>query len=157
MKHIKKLWNDPVGASVIGSIIFLILTSIGNGRYYGELEGLRKGDYAFDAVAAAGSRKLGSDNGRFIVDELSIEFQNLKQNTALLKDIAKRTNGKFYNINNKQEIKSIIDDIINNSNFKTKPITLRNDFQLWNWIWLLLISIACFAAEWFIRKRKGLL
>ncbi|MBR3090523.1 MAG: VWA domain-containing protein [Bacteroidetes bacterium] len=135
----------------------LILTSIGNGRYYGELEGLRKGDYAFDAVATAGSRKLGSDNGRFIVDELSIEFQNLKQNTALLKDIAKRTNGKFYNINNKQEIKSIIDDIINNSNFKTKPITLRNDFQLWNWIWLLLISIACFAAEWFIRKRKGLL
>lgn len=29
MNIFKKLWNDPVGASVIGSIIFIILTSIG--------------------------------------------------------------------------------------------------------------------------------
>lgn len=29
MKYLKKLWNDPVGASVIGSVIFVILASIG--------------------------------------------------------------------------------------------------------------------------------
>lgn len=29
MKYLKKLWNDPVGASVIGSFIFMILVSIG--------------------------------------------------------------------------------------------------------------------------------
>lgn len=37
MKYLKKLWNDPVGASVIGSFIFMILVSIGAAvfKYFG--------------------------------------------------------------------------------------------------------------------------
>lgn len=135
----------------------ILLTSIGSGRYYGIVEGLSKGDYYFDANVKDESRKIGSDNGRFTIGEISIEFQNLKQNTDLLNTIAYRTNGKFYNANNKKEIENIIDDIIKNDNFKTKPITLRNELHIWNWIWLLLIAIFCLAIEWFLRKRKGLL
>ncbi len=130
------------------------LTSIGNGRYYSLVEGLSKGDYSFAGEASMGKRKLGKDSGRFMVGELAVEFQNLKQNTSLLKTIAKRTKGKFYT---SQNMNSLITDIKNAPNFKTQIIPNRSEFLLWNWVVLLILSIACFSIEWFLRKRAGLL
>jgi hypothetical protein len=132
----------------------IILNSIGNGRYYGSVEGLPKGDYNFSANAALGSRNLGNDNGRFNIGELSVEYQNLRQNSALLKSISERTNGKYIEEN---EIENLNKIIKSNNNFTEKPVTHQSEFHLWNWIWLLILSILLFATEWIIRKRTGLL
>jgi len=72
------------------------MTSIGNGRYFGSVEGLPMGDFTFNANATLGQRNLGTDNGRFSIGELAIEYQNLKQNTALLQAIADRSLGKYF-------------------------------------------------------------
>lgn len=132
----------------------ITLVSIGNGRYYSVVEGLSQGDFSFNAEAKLGQRKLGNDSGRFTVGELSVEFQNLKQNTSLLQTIAKRTGAKYYEL---KDINALVDDIKKHPNFKSKAVSSRSEFLLWNWIVLLSLAILCFTIEWFLRKRAGLL
>lgn len=132
----------------------LLLTSIGNGRYYGLVEGLAQGEYKFTADVTLGSRKFGSDGGRFSIGELSVEYQNLKQNAELLKTISSRTNGKYYN---STDVSLLIEEITRNKKFVSKPVVLRSEFHLWNWYWLLSVAIFFLAVEWFLRKRFGLL
>ena len=134
----------------------ILLTSIGNGRYYGSVEGLSQGEYNFTAEVNLESRKFGTDEGRFRIGELAVEYQNLKQNTELLKTIADRTGGKYYN-SASMSINSLADDIITNKNFISQPVSLRSEFHIWNWVWLLSTVIICLSIEWFLRKRIGLL
>ena len=130
------------------------MTSIGNGRYLGSVEGLPQGDFSFTANATLGSRNLGNDNGRFSIGELAIEYQNLKQNVALLKLISDRTLGKYYD---GTDLSAISEDIMNSNTFTDRPVSLQSEFLLWNWLGLLIIAILLFATEWFIRKRTGLI
>jgi hypothetical protein len=131
----------------------LVLTSLGNGRYFGKIDGLTDGDYFFKGEATVSGNKLGSDNGRFSVGELSLEYLNLRMNSQLLRAIAERSGGKFYV---PSQVGSLIEDIKSKSSFKDKALTVRSDFALWNLPWLLGISLTCFAAEWFMRKRYGM-
>ena len=130
------------------------MTSIGNGRYIGNVEGLPKGDFNFNANATLGSRNLGNDNGRFSIGELAIEYQNLKQNASLLKLISDRTLGKYYD---GTDLSNVAEDIMNANSFTDRPVSLQSEFLLWNWLGLLIIAILLFATEWFIRKRSGLI
>ena len=132
----------------------IIMNSIGNGRYYGSVEGLAQGDYSFSAVANIGARNLGSDDGRFSIGELAIEYQNLKQNVALLKSISERTLGRYFTVD---EISEIANEVRKSNSFTEKPVTLQSEFHLWNWLGFLVIAILLFAFEWVIRKRTGLL
>ncbi|MPN08445.1 hypothetical protein SDC9_155727 [bioreactor metagenome] len=132
----------------------IIMNSIGNGRYYGSVEGLPKGDYSFEAVANLGSRNLGTEQGRFSIGELAIEYQNLKQNVALLQAISERTLGKYFYQN---ELSKVTSEIVANSSFSDRSVTQQSEFHLWNWLGLLIAAIMLLAIEWFIRKRTGLL
>ena len=132
----------------------IILNSIGNGRYYGIVEGLSKGDYSFTVAATLDSRKLGNDNGRFNIGELSIEYQNLRQNSALLKTISERTNGQYFELDG---LSKLVAAIKNSSYFTERPITHQSEFHLWNWLGFLVLAIILFGIEWLVRKRTGLL
>ena len=132
----------------------LTLTSIGNGRYTGKLEGLPESDYFFTGTAEQNGRKLGSDKGRFNVGQIALEFQDLRMNSSLLRTISERTGGKFYL---PDETKSFLNDLEKLNNFKPKSVTIRNESALWNLPLLLIISIICFGIEWFLRKRAGML
>ena len=132
----------------------LILNSVGNGRYTGILEGLSKGDYFFDARISLGTRMLGSSEAAFSVGETALEFQDLTMNRALLENIASRTGGKFYNV---EDAKNFIDDLYKNATFEERSVTSRAEFSFWNLAWLFFIVALLFATEWFIRKRSGLL
>ncbi|MDR0926131.1 MAG: VWA domain-containing protein [Ignavibacteria bacterium] len=132
----------------------ITLTSIGNGRYHGIVDGLSKGDYPFTATATLGSRNLGNDDGRFSIGELAIEYQNLRQNSALLNTIAARTLGKYYD---GTDLSTLIADITKNDSYTVRPVQKQSETLLWNAIPLLIAAILLFATEWFIRKRSGLL
>lgn len=132
----------------------LTLTSIGNGRYAGKLEGLPESDYFFTGTAIHNGNKIGSDKGRFNVGQIALEFQDLKMNSSLLHTISERTGGKFYL---PESAKSFIRDLEQLKNFKPKSVTTRNESALWNLPLLLIISIICFGTEWFLRKRAGML
>ena len=131
----------------------LILNSAGNGRYTGNIVGLSEGDFAYSGNASFNGTKLGNDNGRFTIGEIALEYQNLRMNISLLRDLAERTGGKFYL---PEDAGSFIDDLTKQSSFQPKSITERTEFALWNYYWLLIVAILLFSLEWFIRKRLGM-
>ncbi len=132
----------------------IVLNSIGNGRYYTDVEGLGEGEYSFNGEVFKGSLKIGSDAGRFSVGEIVLEYQNLSMNAQLLRDLAEQSGGKFYMPNNSS---NIIKDIKANKKFKERSITIRKEFALWNLWWILGLVILLLAAEWALRKRYGLI
>lgn len=132
----------------------LVLNQIGNGRYYGKLNGLAKGDYQFVGYAEKNSKKIGTDEGRFTIGGVNAEYRDLQMNYSLLKNIADFTGGKFYF---PSESGNIINDIKSSNTFKSTIVTSKDDIQLWN-NWLLMIfAIIMLSIEWFLRKRSGLL
>ncbi len=132
----------------------LILNSLGNGRYYGKIEGLPENDYFFTGTAALNERKIGEDKGRFSVGNIALEYQNLRMNSELLRSLSGRTGGKFYL---PSQSSSFANDLKNLKNFIPRGITERKEFALWNYLWLLVFALLCFATEWFLRKRAGML
>ncbi len=130
------------------------LVNIGNGRYTGIIEGLESGDYNFSGTAKYKDRVIGTDNGRFNIGDLSAEYQNLQMNIGLLKELAIRTGGKFYT---KDNVSQLINDINSHKKFKTKDVTVKSEFGIWNIWWVLAIALLLFSLEWVIRKRAGMI
>jgi hypothetical protein len=132
----------------------IVLQSIGNGRYTANLDGMPEGDYSFNGEARQNGRSLGTDNGRFSIGEIALEYQNLRMNVELLRALAERTGGKFYTPSQAAAFK---EDLLKSQVFAPRPVTKRNEFALWNLPWLLGAAILAFAIEWFLRKRSGLI
>jgi len=147
--------NAEVSVEISGenSKATLVLSSIGNGRYRETAGILPSGDHYFDGVVTVDGNRLGKDNGRFSVGDIPLEYSELTMNIDLLRNIAERTGGKFYLPENANDF---IDDLEALKDFRPKPIVKRSEFVLWNLPWLLAISILCFATEWFMRKRWGM-
>ncbi len=132
----------------------LFLTAAGNGRYTGSMTGLPEGDFAFTGNAVLNSRHLGTDKGRFAIGETSIEFRDLTMNSGLLRNISGRTGGKFYLPETSGDFLS---GLKASGAFKSRHVTSRSEFALWNISWLLGVALFCFALEWYIRKRAGMI
>ncbi len=132
----------------------VILNSMGNGRYYADVEGMPEGDYSFSGEVFKGANKLGEDKGRFSIGELALEYQNLSMNAPLLRDMAYRSGGKFYVPDN---CTSILDDIKKHKTFVDRSITVRNEYALWSLAWVLGLVLLLLTIEWTIRKRLGMI
>lgn len=132
----------------------ITLAPSGNGRYEGTLSNLPAGDYRFNGTATAGGRTIGSDAGRFIIDEIGLEFTQTSMNAPLLRSLAERTGGKFYTAD---QAGSLLDDIRAHEGFRPKSLESETEFSLRESIWFLIAALAFFALEWFIRKRSGML
>ncbi|MFP4542859.1 MAG: hypothetical protein ACLFQU_01390 [Candidatus Kapaibacterium sp.] len=131
----------------------ITLSPIGNGRYYASMEGLPEGEYSFEATIIQQGKVIGTDDGRFTVGDLSIEYSDLTMNISMLRMMAERTGGKFYLAS---EARQAATDILANPGFQPRAVTQRTEFALWNNPWLLVLSILAFAGEWIIRKRLGM-
>jgi hypothetical protein len=129
------------------------LTPLTNGRYSGQLDGLAEGDYAYTGTVSVAQKQYGTDNGRFSVGDIALEFQNVRMNSELLRQIAERTGGKFYT---PQTASTFLEDLKKQPTFSPRTITQKSEFALWNLPWILAAGLLCFALEWFIRKRSGM-
>lgn len=130
------------------------LTPMGNGQYGSSVEGLAPGDYSFNGTAMIDSRPYGKDAGRFSVGNLPLEFQNLRLNAGLLRALAERTGGKYYSVD---DVGSFLDDLRSNERFTKRSITRTTEWDLGSMAEVLAVALACFAIEWFIRKRTGMI
>lgn len=96
--------------------------------------------------------KSYSKNGTFIVDDISIESMSSHANHNLLQQIASKTNGQFYTLNNINLLYKELDtrkDIVN----VTHEESAFDDLIDWKWLFILLITLL--GAEWFIRRFNG--
>ena len=137
-----------------GELFETIMNSLGTGRYFANIEGLSEGDYQYIGYANNGEIKLGEDSGRFSIGESNLEFANIKMNADILKQIAYKTGGSFYTINNFSEI---VEQIKDDLNFMPAEVTYKSEFQLWNIYYTLILLILLLTIEWFIRKKSGML
>ena len=132
----------------------LTLAPGGSGRYEGILSNLPAGDYRFNGQATVGGETIGSDAGRFVIDEIGIEFVQTSMNVAFLRALAERTGGKFYTFD---QLGTLADDIEEHRKFAPRSIERAEEWSMRESIWFLIAALACFAVEWFIRKRSGML
>lgn len=130
------------------------LRSIGSGRYEGTIDGLPAGDYTVRSIGIRDGVSLGEDRGRFAMGELNLEFQDTKMNVSLLRQLAFRTGGKYYA---PMELASFAGDIAANPSLTSREVQSTTELELWNWQYMLATIILVLAAEWFIRKRSGML
>lgn len=132
----------------------IILTQLGNGKYKSNLSGLPAGTYSYSASAKFKDNILANETGIFNIGDIPIEYLKTNTNTALLKEIAEKTGGRYFHIN---EINSLDEILKKDLDFSTIPLFTSSDLSFKDNIWLLIIPIILLSIEWFIRKRKGLL
>ena len=130
----------------------LTLNSIGNGLYDGYFEAPVSGDYSFSAKVTAGKESF-KKTGRFSVGEYEVEYAKTGADMQTLQELASATNGKCYF---NQEYKPYFDIIKKLQSKGVKEVSKRSEIVLWNNYWMLVILIALFALEWFLRKREGM-
>ena len=144
-----------VTGPALTSPIQLSLEPLSNGRYTATLpQGLAAGDYSYSGEAKVGSKSIGADAGRFNVGDYSIEFAEPRMRSDILRSLAERTGGKFYT---PATAGSILKDIEASSNFHTKKLEEKKDYEGRNMWQLLILAVMFFSTEWFIRKRTGML
>ena len=128
-------------------------SNIGSGLYEGEITDIGKGDYSFAGEASLDHKLLGKDYGRFSVGDVEYELQNTTMNSDLLKLLAKETKGEFFY----NSFGKLFDRLKEISKNKSKIIIETTEYRLWSNELMLALIIFLFAAEWFIRKREGLM
>jgi hypothetical protein len=139
-----------VQVSDINETFELSLKGIGGGRYEGSLEVLQGGDYEFTGAAHLQGRVLGRDEGKFSVEEFNLEFQDTRMNEELLRRIAEESGGAYFTPND-------FSGLTERLKFTEKYVVIKNEWEIWNKTPLLIACVVLLSAEWWIRKRKGML
>lgn len=132
----------------------LNLNSLGSGLYEGEFTTDKAGDYTFSGSASLNGTEYGSDKGRFNIGEVDVEMMNPRMDYDYLALLSAQTNGKFFYNNNYSGLFKIL-------KYRSKKTSKEkievSDIDLWSNEWLLLFAVILFGAEWFLRKRNGML
>jgi 3-dehydroquinate dehydratase len=120
----------------------------GNTRY--EIAGLPKGVYNYIATTQLRGKSEQS-TGQFTVKSMQLEALNTRADHNLLKQLAQKTNGKFYL---PTQFASLKKDILENK----KPNRLHSSeeiSEIINLKWIFFFLVTLLAIEWSIRKYEG--
>ena len=121
----------------------------GGGRYQGSWAGLTPGSHHYVA-SAYGNGFIGEDEGRFIVEQHSIESVDVRANTVLLGEIAGASGGRYLALG---EWRKMLELLALQKHLVEKSTVV----SLWNQRWLVAIVVLLLGSEWFVRKRCGMI
>lgn len=108
------------------------------------------GGYLAEAVVTdADGVEVGRAQAGWSADPSAEEFKSLKPNRALLENIARQTGGEVISMNN---LAAFVNKLPN----RNAPITESVTTPLWHQPFVFLLALACFAAEWGLRRWKGM-
>ncbi len=132
----------------------LYLLNKGNGTYGGATTASMTGDVFYMASAYREGIEIGAASGRLLINEMEIEKSNTQMNKELLRNIALVSGGLYYDDTDNNELAITI----NNSNEgKIIQNKLASEFKLWAHEYTLMFIILLLSAEWFLRKRNGMI
>ena len=92
---------------------------------------------------------VGEAQAGWASEPLAREFESLNPNRALLEEIARKTGGEVITLD---RVPGMADSLPT----KKAPIVETYSFPLWHRGSVFLLAIGCFAAEWGLRRWKGL-
>lgn len=108
------------------------------------------GGYLAEAVVTdADGIEVGRAQAGWSADPAAEEFKSLKPNRALLENIARQTGGEVIGMNN---LGAFVDKLPT----RNAPITESVTTPLRHQPTVFLLALACFAAEWGLRRWKGM-
>jgi hypothetical protein len=110
----------------------------------GMLQGLKAGSYRVQANV--GNESV--DYPLHVVDQYEAELEDASGDTASLERIARASGGRVLSLEQLQELPPLLRTASNVPRTVTLP--------LWDSSYLLVFVVACFTAEWALRKRLGL-
>ena len=122
----------------------------GAGHYRGVASGLASGTYEYEVRATVGQAAVGAVTGRFVVEEYSIELGDLRADPLLLGELARVSGGRAYPL---ADWEDMLEQLAPRKRWVEKAEVL----PLWGPLWPALLAIALLAAEWFGRKRSGMI
>lgn len=140
-----KIINDSTGEAFETDLL-----EIKEGAYEGSLSSVPSGTYRFSGRVEKEGRLLKESKGLIRVEKFSVEEYDQDGKPELLKQLARKTGGKYIRVDQFDELISEID------------LTLIEESQtgeasLWNNFWLLVIFVSSLALEWIVRKINHLL
>lgn len=130
------------------------LNSVGNGLYEGKIQIRNPGDYYFTGEAKINGNILGTDNGIFNIGEVDIEMLNPRMDFEFLNSLSLETGGEYFT---PAETDILINELKRISSIAMKENYITSEISFWSSEYLLIFVILLFGAEWFIRKRSGML
>jgi len=108
------------------------------------------GGYLVEAEARDPQGKLiGKSQAGWTTDFAASEYRSLTPNRALLETLAGKTGGKTLSVDELDDFAALLPTL-------QAPITETLHSPIWHQATIFLLALACFVAEWFIRRRKGL-
>ena len=125
-----------------------------NGFYTGSTVIEIKGDYKIIAKSKLSGNNIESNYYNFLVGDLSLEKIETVINKNLLKKIAAKSGGRYFEIENSSEL---LDQLSSLDKSSEVVETQYSEIKLSSNLYWLLLVIVLFGIEWFVRKRNGLL
>ena len=92
---------------------------------------------------------MGTRQAGWSTDFAAAEYRSLAPNRALLEELASQTGGRTLTL-------SELDDFVEMLPSLRVPVTETLHSPVWHQTPFFILALACFVAEWFLRRRKGL-
>ncbi len=89
----------------------------------------------------------------FVASDSTIEFADASLKRDLLRDMAERTKGKYFDIADASQLPPAVIDGMRSAALST---TTPKELPLWDMPVLLVLAIGLLGAEWLVRRRSGL-
>ena len=132
-----------------------LLPPRGSGRYEGGTAGIHTdGAFRYRVTASRNGTVLGSDSGQVHISGTAIEFLNTRMDEGTLTALAARTGGAFMR---PEEIGRLDSLLSGDAFFAPRTTTSASEIHVRMSSWYIGVLILLFAAEWFIRKRSGMM
>ena len=130
-----------------------LMRGVGNGRYALDAGPLPEGTYAWTATAYRGEEMLGSDRGAFAVGSLTLEYRQPGADAALMRQIARRSGGATLDPNRPEAFTEALSASLEGA---ARTVSSATEEDLRTHFSFLLLVVALLGAEWFFRKRSGM-
>jgi len=137
-----------------GTVTPYTMNPIGNGRYTLDAGTFPEGTYRYEATARREDVELGSDEGVFAVGALTLEFKETSANAPLMRQIASRSGGRFLDDLSMGDFERDLTAAA--GAFAPVVVEQEREIELRRRYIFLAIIIALLGAEWFVRKRSGM-
>ncbi len=109
------------------------------------------GIYKWSAATTFNGKKY-EKSGEFIVEDVSLEAQDLSANFDVLMELSEYSEGKFYQL---PQWEQMLEDISNNEQLSSVQFEEVNYANLIDLKWLFFVLALLLAAEWFLRRWFG--
>jgi hypothetical protein len=126
------------------------LQDLGEGRYGAEMKGYETGEYRLEVQARREGILLGKSDTRFSVSSYIPDLTDTRANPGLMRQLAVITGGRY---GPADSLAAVLEGI----RFADRESVVQKEWELYRHPLTLVLIVLLLSAEWFIRKRTGLM